>query len=547
MRSMMSYQAKRELLVQIAPRYLTATHTLKSRILDEFIAATGYDRKYAIQLLSKPLPSKIPPAITRTRAPKYGPEVQQALKIAWAATNFICAKRLVPFLPALVSSLELHGHLTLSEPTRQQLLNISPATADRILQSARIKEHPRGISTTKAGKLLKHQVPIRTFAEWNEVKPGFLEIDLVAHCGNLAEGSFLYTLTLTDVATGWTECQALVHRSKEMVIAALERVAQLLPFPMLGIDSDNGSEFLNQELIDYCARKQLTFTRGRAYRKNDQCFVEQKNGAVVRQLVGYDRFEGEAAWQQLKELYQALRFYINYFQPSMKLQAKRREGSAVYRQYDAARTPLQRLKASGVLGEEEQRRLSQQYQTLDPVWLLKQVEKLQDALWQHAVLRSTAEKVRETPAPSLPTVRCELGKSGHSSSQEVRQAAQITTDISSINRKNHKTGLQVKKQKGRGYRHHLFSEVAEELKEWIKTGPSRTVKSLLEELQERYPGQYPDAQFRTLHRRVEKWRKEIFIQNDEKVTQDTQKGLVGEILPPTITVVPLQESVVALV
>ena len=252
----MSFQAKRKLLVQTAPRYREANHSHKSLILDEVIAATGYARKYAIRLLTQPLPNQVPTVIARPRAPKYGPQVQQALKTVWAATNFICAKRLVPFLPELGEALEQHGYFTLTPQTKQLLLSLSPATPDRILQATRKADRPHGLATTKAGTLLKHQVPVRTFAECHQVKPGFLEIDLVAHCGNTVEGSFLYTLTLTDVATDWTECQPLLNRGQPSVVEALERVRLLIPFPILGLDSDNGSEFLNTELIALCKKGQ---------------------------------------------------------------------------------------------------------------------------------------------------------------------------------------------------------------------------------------------------------------------------------------------------
>jgi Integrase core domain len=292
MRSHLSYRAKRELLVQIAPRYREASSALKEVILDEFVAATGYARKYAIRLLNHPVDLKL--AIERPRRPRYGREVQQALQLTWTAANHICAKRLVPFLPTLVESLERHGHLQLSEEGRNLLLSMSAATADRILRPYR-KQERHGISTTRSGTLLKKQIPIRTFQDWNDVKPGFLEADLVAHCATQAEGSFLYTLTLTDVATGWTECLPLLNRSQEGVVAALSRAQQLLPFPILGIDTDNGSEFINTELLAYCEREHITFTRGRPQKSNDQCYVEQKNGQIVRQVVGYDRFIGELA------------------------------------------------------------------------------------------------------------------------------------------------------------------------------------------------------------------------------------------------------------
>ncbi|MCA1598344.1 MAG: transposase, partial [Chloroflexi bacterium] len=331
----MSVQAKRELLAQTGPRYRAAPRQQKRAILDEFVAATGYARKYAIRLLGQPtVPRPVP--ITRPRARQYGSAVVEALTVAWAASNYVCAKRLVPFLPDLVASLERHGHLTLSAEVRTQLLTLSAATADRLLRPTRERARPRGIGTTKVGTLLKHKVPIRTFAEWDDVRPGFMEVDTVAHCGTRAEGPYLSSLVLTDVATGWTECLPLLHHGYDDVLRALDQARLLLPFPLRGLDTDNGREFLNYPLLEYCAQAEITFTRGRAYRKNDQCDVEQKNGSIVRQIVGYDRFEGELAYHQLAELYRALRLYVNVFQPSLKLVLKRRDGSRVYRRYDTA-------------------------------------------------------------------------------------------------------------------------------------------------------------------------------------------------------------------
>src|SRR3989441_3162570 len=261
---------------------------------------------------------------------------------------------------------------------------MSAATADRLLRSQR-RVGQRGLSTTRAGTLLKQQIPIRTFQQWNETRPGFLEVDLVAHCGLDIEGGYLYTLTLTDVATGWTECLPLLLRSQETVLAALQRARSLFPFPILGIDTDNGGEFINEVVIAYCAQEHLTFTRGRPYLKNDQCFVEQKNGAVVRQVVGYDRLVGEQAYRQLTELYRALHLYVNCFQPSMKLLAKERDGKKVRCVYDPAKTPLQRLLLSGVLPVEKQQELTEVAQALDPVSLLHQLELLQQAVFRCAV------------------------------------------------------------------------------------------------------------------------------------------------------------------
>jgi hypothetical protein len=262
---------------------------------------------------------------------------------------------------------------------------MSAATADRILRDHRRGGRRYGVSTTKAGKLLKHQVPLRTFSDWDEVKPGFFEADLVAHCGPTARGAFLYTLVLTDVCTGWTECIALRYKGQQSVVEGLRRTQALLPFPLLGMDTDNGTEFLNRELVAYCGREAITFTRGRAYKKNDQCFVEQKNGAIVRQIVGYDRFEGEAAYQQLAELYRALRLYVNFFQPSVKLRRKERQGAKVQRQYDAARTPFQRLLNARCLSEATAMQLREVCSGIDPVRLLQQIHALQDALWKHAI------------------------------------------------------------------------------------------------------------------------------------------------------------------
>ena len=238
----MSFRAKRELLVQVAPRYRAARHGERSVILDEFVAVTGYDRKYAIRSLLGPI--RPPAPIRRPRAAYYGLEVQKALASAWSAANGICAKRLVPFLPELIPTLERHGHLSLTDDVREQLLALSSATADRLLQPLR---HPHGLTATKPGRLLKKQIPIRTFTEWNDVKPGFLEADLVAHCGGNLEGAFLYTLTLTDVATTWTECLPLLHRTQHGVVHALQRARSMFPFPLLGIDTDNGSEFINTD------------------------------------------------------------------------------------------------------------------------------------------------------------------------------------------------------------------------------------------------------------------------------------------------------------
>ncbi|HEX6483101.1 MAG TPA: transposase family protein [Ktedonobacteraceae bacterium] len=236
----------------IATTYITSAHFERAR----------FQRSLVIEfdpLDNRELQEQCTPQ--RPRPHYYGPEVQHALFLVWHAANRICAKRLMPFLPILIEALERHEHLQIPEECRRQLLAMSAATADRLLSSQR-KQGQRGLSTTRAGTLLKQQIPIRTFQEWNEARPGFVEADLVAHCGIDIEGGYLYTLTLTDVATGWTECLPLLYRSQETVLAALQQARLLFPFPILGIDTDNGGEFINESLIAYCEKEHITFTRG---------------------------------------------------------------------------------------------------------------------------------------------------------------------------------------------------------------------------------------------------------------------------------------------
>jgi hypothetical protein len=256
----------------------------------------------------------------RPASQKYDEQVRQALISVWFTANQICSKRLVPFLPQLVTAMEHHGHLRLPADVRAHLLSISPATADRMLRPER-ENIKRSISTTRRGNLLKHQIQVRTFADWDDVTPGFLEADLVAHCGGNTNGAFLNTLVLVDISTGWLECMPLLRKCASDVIDGLRVADELLPFPLQGLDTDCGSEFINYDLLDYCEDRFITFTRARTHRKNDQAHVEEKNGSVVRRLVGYDRFEGREAWEALAKLYCVLRKYVNFFQPSLKLLA----------------------------------------------------------------------------------------------------------------------------------------------------------------------------------------------------------------------------------
>jgi len=402
----MSQQSKRELLAALRPRYRKATRTEKGTILDELVATTGYHRKYAMQLLNHPPRRR--QVQRRACWRKYTSDVVYVLEKVWRVANGICGKRLVPILPELVEALERHGEMDLGEEARALLLQISPATADRLLRPARQKEARRhGLSTTKPGTLLKQSIPVRTFAEWEEAKPGFVEVDLVAHGGDSARGEYLHSLDMVDVATRWTECLSIINRSQTAVGAAIVTVRQRLPFPLLGLDSDNGSEFINANLKRYCEQEQITFTRSRPYRKNDQAYVEQKNWTVVRQLVGYDRYEGQVACDCLNQLYETIRLYVNFFQPVMVLLEKERHGAKVRKRYERAKTPYQRVLASPDVEEEVKAQLRQQYLTLNPASLLRQIEAQQAALWKLAMTRIPTYNEENGSADGQPGISCE--------------------------------------------------------------------------------------------------------------------------------------------
>lgn len=379
---MMSPTSKRELLAALRPRYTLGNRTAKQRVLDELVAATGYHRKYAIYVLNHPPPRR---ARQRRRgSAKYTGAVVAALTTVWRAANCICGKRLVPVLPAFVDALERHRELQLDAETRAQLLTLSPATADRLLKRARTEAKPHGLTTTKPGTLLKHAIPVRTFAQWDDAQLGFMEIDLVAHCGDSTRGEYLNSLDMVDVKSRWTEFLGLVNRSQATVSTAIQACRARLPFPLLGLDSDNGSEFINHDLKRYCEQEHITFTRCRPYKKNDQAYIEQKNWTAVRQNVGYDRYQGQVACDALNALYEPLRLYLNFFQPVMILLRKERDGAKIKKIYDQAKTPYQRILDLPDVTEELKTRLRSQYATLNPLALLRQIQTRQAGLWKLA-------------------------------------------------------------------------------------------------------------------------------------------------------------------
>ena len=308
----------------------------------------------------------------------YDEAVREAVIVLWEAADRICGKRLKAVLPSLVAALEQHGHLSLEASVRQRLLSASAATIDRLL--LRVREGTSRRKKRKRSTKPSKQVPIRTFADWKEPAPGFLEIDFVAHGGSSVEGIFVWSLAATDVCTGWTEVVPLVAREQSLVAEGLEVMRRQFPMPLLGIDTDNDSAFINETLLAYCQRHQLEFTRSRAYQKNDQAWIEQKNGSVVRRFVGYERFSGLVAGQCLAQLYQAVRLYVNYFQPSFKLRCKVREGAKVKKFYHKPATPCERVLAHTSVTEAIKERLRTESGRLDPLELLQRIREGQAAL-----------------------------------------------------------------------------------------------------------------------------------------------------------------------
>ena len=384
-------------------RYRKASKKVKRQILDEFCETTGYCRGYARFVLRNHGPQvwragkrvvvgAVSKSQPRQKPRYYDEQVVQELSKLWQMLDYICGKRLVVILPELIAKLEQFGELRLARSTKEKLLRISASSIDRLLQPERRKHQLRGRSRTKPGTLLKHQIPIRTFAEWDEQQPGFAEIDLVAHDGGLALGDFCQTLDLTDMCTGWTELAAVPNKAQVWVFEAIQAIRERLPFPLLGLDSDNGSEFINGQLLRYCQQQRITFTRARPYRKNDNCYVEQKNYSVVRQTVGYQRFDTTAELLVLKQLYAQLRLYTNYFHPTMKLKSKERHGSRVKKRYYAPQTPYQRVLAAETVCAAAKKRLKQQYRLLNPAALKRAIDKHRKELFRLATKKPPVVK-----------------------------------------------------------------------------------------------------------------------------------------------------------
>lgn len=380
----MTERARREYAEALRVRYRVADKPTRGQILDEYCRTTGCHRKAAIRRLGR-----APGASGRRpgRPGRYGPELLPLLERVWSASDHLCGKLLGPMVSTLLTALATHHGVSVSPAVRALLTAASPATLDRLLRPLRRRRarHPRRAAPALGS--LRAQVPLRTWADWTGVAPGALQGDLVLHCGESTDGFYLTTLVAVDVATTWTELQPIWGLHHQRVSSAVHHVRTRLPFPLREWHSDNGSEFLNAHLLGWCRREGVRFTRGRAYRKNDQAWVEQRNWLLVRRLVGYDRYSSRAAFTVLQRLYPLLGLQHNFFRPVRKVLTKRRSGSRIVKRYDAPQTPYQRALAADIVPPAMRDVLARQLQGLDPIALARDIDATLDVLWKLADTR----------------------------------------------------------------------------------------------------------------------------------------------------------------
>jgi hypothetical protein len=472
---------RKELTKAVGERYRSSDRTGKVRILDEFVVITGFHRKHAMRLLRAAGGGR---TVCRARRRIYDEAERNALVLLWEASDRVCSKRLKAVLPALIEAMERHGHLGLAPEIRGKLLTMSAATIDRALRP--IREGSGRRRRRPAANALRHSIPIRTSADWGDPAPGHVEADLVAHSGPSARGSFIQTLTLTDIATGWTECAPLLVREQTLLSTVLTELRKQLPFPLLGLDTDNDTVFMNETVKAYCDQADIVFTRCRPYRKNDQAFVEQKNGSIVRRMVGYRRFEGLEAAALLARLYRTVRLFVNFFQPSFKLIGKQRDGARIRKIYSPPATPHQRLIADARTPDAVRIRLQEIYAGLDPVVLLRDIRAAQESLAALANIKPTAESAEPQSIDRFLASLRTAWKGGG-----IRA-----------------TDRPIVKAKRERRRPDPLIRVTAELRTWFEAEPWRTGSELLDKLQAEHPGDYPDKLLRTLQRRLKSWRSE---------------------------------------
>jgi len=481
-----SIGTKTDILRAVRERYLNAKRSSKARILDELVAITGYHRKHAIRILRQDADS-VQSDVIRGRTRIYDEAVRESLVVVWEVADRVCGRRLKAIVPCLIDSMERHGHLRLDPVVRNKLLTVSVPTIDRLLRTAKEKTKCSHRRRKRPNALVKQGVPVRTFADWKDEPPGFCEADFVAHNGGESSGACIHTLVATDLATGWTEALPLLSRHETLVTEALEVLRSQLPFPLLGLDFDNDSTLMNESVLRYCRGHEITITRSREYRKNDQAWIEQKNGAVIRRTVGHGRFSGVVAAHTLGRLYRLSRLYVNFFQPSQKLRSKTREGARVRKMYFTAATPYERVLKSDRISESIKEELRARWRTLDPVRLLHDIRELQAALC--ALALPPGSSYGEAPASqslekflaSLP----HLWKEGDA-------------------RPTHRT----KSPSTRYWRTRIdpFKEVWPKVLSWLQETPDVTAKDLFMKLQHLHPERFPAGQLRSLQRRIREWR-----------------------------------------
>ncbi len=541
----LTHAARMELARSLRQRYQSASSRAKKQILQEFIAVSGYHPKYAIHLLNA-ADATVPARRGRQRPTIYDDAAKQALIVLWEASDRVCGKRLKPLLQILLPALERHGHLKLNEAIRDKVLAMSAATIDRLLRA------PRNATRTKRLRRvtpeIRRRIAVRTFADWNEPPPGSMEMDLVAHCGDMNRGSFVHSLVLTDIASGWTECAPLVVRESTLLVEALERVRQGLPFPLRALDVDNGSEFINETMIQYCLRNGIELTRSRPYRKNDQAWIEQKNGAIVRKLLGYRRFEGIAAAQVLARLYGASRLFVNFFQPSFKLAEKHRQGAQVTKRYHPPQTPCERLLLSETMSDAAKMKLREVGSALDPLQLLEEVRAMQSHLirladgdkphvstsdepdlsaflaslstaWRAGEVRPThsseakpryLRRMQRLAHPSTAAPELAAAPSQRTIAQENVQPAiaQEPPDAPKLDPEVEKLCELQRRESARLHiqRRHAFTLIWPLVCRRLESRPNINASELFDELRAQYPGRFHGGQLGAFIRRVSLWR-----------------------------------------
>jgi hypothetical protein len=494
---------RRELIEAIAGRYRAATRVEKKTILDEFIRVTGFHRKHAIRVLKRTKWESSAPA---PRSRLYDEAVRSALTILWEAADRICGKRLKQAIPTFVEAMERYGHLQLDVEVRRLLLAMSAATMDRILKPVR-EAGKQGRRRSGINTPLRKSIAVRTFNDWDDPAPGFFEMDMVAHCGKSVAGSHAHSLVLTDIASGWTEAAAMVVREQTLITVTVEEIRVKLPFAMLGLDVDNDSAFINETVVDYCKDRKLELTRSRAYKKNDQAWIEQKNGAVVRRLVGYGRLEGVMATAALGELHELARLYVNFFQPSFKLKSKTRQGAKVTKKYHVPATPYERLLSDERVTNESKEQLRQIFSTLDPVQLLKQIREAQRNLAQQ-----------------------EVGGGSEKTAEANQELSRFVESLSTAWRDGEVRPTHRKPFTGpRPWRTRVdpFENVWPPVAPWLNNQPDANAKSIFQRLQATMPEPFQPGQLRTLQRRVKEWRtaiaRRLVLGCEEAAPESTQE------------------------